>query len=164
MRAYQNVLLERRSPIRRVLVLVHRAGSGTGAPWSWRVGGRWDLSYHVVVALSNLLHAGGDFDFHRLNGWAAQPGPGSAGILAGEILGFAKRRRGCRRSQGFMGVWVLRVERGLQRLQIFAHRAENCGRGLVANAGRDDARAGKAGVKGERRELAGIRRVGSGDD
>ena len=63
-----------------------------------------------------------------------------------------------------MGVWVLRVERGLQRLQIFAHRAENCGRGLVANAGRDDARAGKAGVKGERRELAGIRRVGSGDD
>src|SRR5947209_8246162 len=85
-----------------------------------------DLGHDIIIALSNLLNAGGDFDFHLLYHETA------------------------------LRVRVLGVEGGLERLQIFAHHAEYYSGGFVINTGGDDARAGEAGVKGERHKLAGV--------
>ena len=82
--------------------------------------------HDVVVVFSDLLHASRDLHLHF------------------------------REDEATFGAGVLAIQRGLQRLEIFARRAENGRCNFVIDAGGDDAGAGKAGVERERRKLSGV--------
>ena len=66
--------------------------------------------------------------------------------------------------EGSLRVRVFLVERGLGFLQVLARRREQLRRHISVDARADDAAVARAGLEGEPRQLAGVRRRGAGDD